>query len=275
MPKMMSKAEFKAAPRTLSEIQDAFQRAIMHGDDAFLADLVDSHREKREVLLSVYRDAYVLRLVEILQIDYGKLLACLGDEQFDAMARAFIAANPSRNPNARWVGARLPEFLQTAPPYAGRPELAELAAFERALNDVFDEEDAPALQVEALAAVPPGDWPSLTFRPRPSFRRLDFVTNALDIWRALDENSPAPEGSTLIEPLRIIVYRPEWAAMFRSMSEEEAIMWAEAVKGLRFSALCEIIATYGGEDGAAIRAAGYLKGWLDAGLLADAKCTAS
>lgn len=254
--------------KTLSEIQDSFQRAILEGDDAFLDDLVDSPREKRRVLLGVYRDAYVLRLLEILQHDYEKLFAYLGDDGFEAMGRAYIAAAPSRNFNGRWFGWRLSEFLAATQPYAAHRELAELASFERALADVFDSEDVAPLSLAELAGTPAGDWPRLTFRPRPSFRRLDLASNALDIWQALDADEQVPAAGTLAEPLRLIVYRSEWTAMFRAMSYEEAMMWNELAQGLSFSALCEIIAAYGGEEGAAGRAAGYLKGWLDARLLA-------
>jgi hypothetical protein len=257
-------------PKTLREIQDSFQRAILEGDDAFLGDLVDSPREKRDVLLGVYRNAYVLRLVEILRHDYDKLHTYLGDDQFDELARAYIAACPSRSFNGRWFGARMSEFLAGASPYATRPELAGLAAFEWALLDVFDAEDCSPLEMADLAVVPPTDWPRLIFHPRPAVRRLDMTTNALAIWQALDDEEEAPEATRLSDMERIIIYRPEWGAMFRVMGEEEAIMWNEAVKGTPFGALCEIVAAYGGEEEAAVRGAGYLKGWLDARLLAKA-----
>ena len=43
----------------------------------------------------------------------------------------------------------------------------------------------------------------------------------------------------------------------------------EAVKGVRFGVLCEMVATFVGEDDAELRAASYLKGWVDTGMLAD------
>jgi hypothetical protein len=46
------------------------------------------------------------------------------------------------------------------------------------------------------------------------------------------------------------------------------MMWAEAAKGVRFGVLCEMVATFAGEDGADLRAAAYLKNWLDTGSLA-------
>ena len=45
-------------------------------------------------------------------------------------------------------------------------------------------------------------------------------------------------------------------------------MWDEAVKGVRFGVPCEMVATFVGEDDAELRAASYLKGWVDTGMLA-------
>jgi hypothetical protein len=57
-------------------------------------------------------------------------------------------------------------------------------------------------------------------------------------------------------------------AHFKPLSTEEAMMWDEATKGVRFSVLCEMVATFAGEDEAELRAASYLKGWIDLGMLA-------
>lgn len=260
----------KKAITTLSfrELQDRFQRAILHGDDAILAEILDSPREKRAVLLGVYRTAYVLRLIEFLMNDYEKLFAYLGEEEFDALARAYIAANPSRHPNARWYGAKLPDFLAETQPYSAHPELAGLAGLECALNDVFDAASIPPLGLEEVTRIAPGDWPHLSFRPHPATRRLDLAANASAIWLALNNDEDPPEAAALEDVDRLIIYRPEFSAMFRPMPYEEAMMWNEAAKGVPFGILCEMVATYGGEDGAPARAAGYLKGWIETGLLA-------
>jgi len=57
-------------------------------------------------------------------------------------------------------------------------------------------------------------------------------------------------------------------ARFKPLTTEEAMMWAEAANGVRFSVLCEMVATFAGEDEAELRAASYLKGWVDMGMLA-------
>ena len=44
-------------------------------------------------------------------------------------------------------------------------------------------------------------------------------------------------------------------------------MWDEAANGIPFGVLCEMLATYDDPDGAAARGAGYLHGWITAGIL--------
>jgi hypothetical protein len=140
-------------------------------------------------MLDVYRHAYVLRLINILRLDYNVLQAYLGESVFEAAARAYVEANPSYNPMVRWYGQHLPIFLKENPPYFSQPELAEIALLERALNDAHDAEDATILQLADLAAIKPDIWDRLRFKPHPSVARLDFGTNAASIWVSLKEKS--------------------------------------------------------------------------------------
>jgi hypothetical protein len=54
---------------------------------------------------------------------------------------------------------------------------------------------------------------------------------------------------------------------FRPLSTEEAMMWDEAVNGVSFGVLCEMVATFAGAEEAELRAASYLKAWVDTGML--------
>lgn len=256
--------------RDVARLQDAFQRAILDGDDAVLAEIVDSPRERRDVLFGVYRNAYSARLVEILGNDFPALSAFLGDDAFDAAARAYVAARPSRHRNARWVGQDLPAFLAETSPYAQTPILSEVAALEGALSDAFDAADAETLALSDLSEVPPDAWDRLRFTPQPSARRLDCASNALAVWSALTDGDAPPDAEAMSEPERLIVWRSDATPMVRAMSQEEAMLWDEAAGGLPFGVLCTMAATYDDPDSAAGRAAGYLVGWINAGMLAGA-----
>jgi hypothetical protein len=256
---------------TLAELQERFQEAIVEGDDALLALVPDNSRTSRNVLLGVYRHAYSARLVEVAGSDCPRLVQYMGHAEFDKMARGYLAVCPSRHPNVRWFARRLPEFISSAAPFRDRPVLHDLALVERALNDAFDAADAHVLGLGDLARHSPECWGDLCFSPHPSVHRLDLATNALAIWRALKDEEDAPPAAALAEPGRVVVWRNDVTPAVRTLSVEEGMMWDEAAKGVRFSVLCELAATYNDPEGAALRAAQYLHGWIAAGLLSSAK----
>ncbi|MCW5701894.1 MAG: putative DNA-binding domain-containing protein [Bradyrhizobium sp.] len=246
----------------LARQQADFQRAILAGDDSILADIPDSAKEKRETLFGVYRYAYGSRLVEALRNDHEFLHAYLGDEMFDEMGHAYVRAHTSANPNLRWFSQGLPEFLRTNAPYSDYPVLADLAALEKALNDAFDGRDGTVLTLAEFAAYAPEVWKDLTFAAHPTAARLDLLTNAAAIWRALKADETPPDAEISDEPVRILVWRQENTPMFRELSVEEAMMWDEAAKGVPFGVLCSMLATYDDPENAATRGAGYLHGWV-------------
>jgi hypothetical protein len=247
--------------------QDDFQRGILSGDDSILAEILDSPKEKREVLYGVYRHAYGSRLVDALRNDHGLLHSYLGDETFDAMGYAYVAAKPSHHPNLRWFSQGLPDFLKSTEPYSDHPVVAELAALEKALNDAFDAADAPVLGLTDMAGFAPEVWNALTFQPHPTSCRLDVSTNASAVWLALKNDETPPDAVALEQPGRLLIWRQDVTPMFRELIPEEAMMWDEAANGIPFGVLCSMLATYDDPDGAAARGAGYLHGWVTSGLL--------
>jgi hypothetical protein len=247
--------------------QSAFQRGILTGDDAVLTEILDSPREKREILYGVYRHAYGSRLVEAMRNEHEMLHLYLGDEMFDAMGHAYVAAHPSEHPNLRWFSRSLPDFLKTTEPYRDHPLLSDLAALEKALNDAFDREDAAVIGLADMTAFAPEAWAGLTFQPHPSALRLDLSTNASAIWLALKNEEPPPHAAALEQPCRLVVWRQDVTPMFRELATEEAMMWDEAGIAIPFGVLCSMLATYDDPDGAAARGASYLHGWITAGLL--------
>ena len=209
---------------SLSQLQARFQAGILSGDDAALNDINDSSNEDRSTLFGVYRNAYGLRLAEILGRDYELTHAYLGDDNFSDIAQAYIAAHPSDRRNARWFGRYLPDFLRSTTPYSANREVAELAALEKALADAFDGPDATPVSIDELAGIPPDEWADLVFTPHPTARRLRFKTNAVDIWMALRimrynalRSMPSLERGE-ITPLTS-VHKLYWASLHRAIGE--------------------------------------------------------
>ena len=57
--------------KDFARLQSEFQRAILEGDDAILADILASPSQTRAVLFDVYRDASVPRLLHVMRESYG------------------------------------------------------------------------------------------------------------------------------------------------------------------------------------------------------------
>lgn len=256
-----------ATGHQLARTQDKFQRALMDGDLAVLDDILDSSKENRKALFGVYAHAYRGRLADVLKSNYEHTAALIGDDEMARLGREYVSAHPSRNANARWFGDQWPAFLAAQIAGVTGRAVSGLAELERALNDVFDAPDAQALVLGDLSALTPEDWPGVEFSALASTRRLNLDTNATSLWRALNGGETPPAPAALDEPERLIIFRHEGSGHFREMSYEEAMMWDQMLKGLNFGGLCEMVAMQGGDDGAAARAAGYLQGWIAAGML--------
>lgn len=245
---------------TLRDIQDAFQAAILAGDDAILAHVTDSSRTSRTVLFGVYRNAYVGRLIDVLRSEYPVTAHYAGDAAFEAMARSYIGANPSRTQNARWFGSRLPEHLSTDRDKG--PVLADLCQLERALSDAFDAPDACVLGREALAAVAPDDWPRLAFVLHPSVSLLTLASNAFEIWKAVNDKAAPPPAVEFAPREHVLVWRQGTTSKVRAISEDEWMALREASHGRNFAEICGLLAQSGDAESAPLRAIGLLQGWI-------------
>jgi hypothetical protein len=253
---------------SLADLQRAFQDYVLAGTDVFTAQVRDTSKADRVTLLDVYRDGYALRLIEVLTNDFPGLVAMAGADDFDALARAYIAAHPSRHPSVRWFGKNLADFLATTAPYDRTPAAAEMARFEWALGEAFDSVDTEPLQAESVMAVPPEAWETIAFAPIPSLQHLTFAHDVPPSWQRREEVEPGTLAVAALEaPVPWVIWRPERASNFRSLEPDEAAMLGAMIEGLPFPALCEALLPYVEEDQAAARAAGLLRAWVEEGMI--------
>ena len=254
----------------LPELQRAFTARMLTGDDAIMALVQDSRLERRDVLMGVYEHAYGARLAEVLEGDYEKLHAAIGPDAFLQIAADYVTANPSRYPNARFFGAGVPAFLLQTAPWSATPWHGELAMLEWAMGEVFLAEDALHLSMEAMAALHPNDWPNLTFTLADDIRRITTRHGGPEAWLAInDDTDPAPAAAAADGAEQAwLIWRDEFQANFRAMDPPEAWALIEADGGATFAELCEGLMEWVPAEEAAGHAAGYLRGWIEAGVLA-------
>ena len=250
----------------LAQQQGRLKRAILGADHP--AGLLRA-AEGREPLLNIYRRAYVGRLVAALRDNFGVLPQVLGDAAFDALARAYIEAHPSRHASIRWFGHRLPAFMAERDDLVPHPALTDLARMEWALRSAFDAADGQAIGVAALAGVVADAWPSLRFDAMLGVQLLELVWNVAPVWRALQDlgEDAAPELPPP-QPLAhsLLVWRHGLSPRWRSIEPLPARLLQAALQGARFDALCTLAAEEVGADAAALTVATALHGWLGDGL---------
>jgi len=127
--------------------------------------------------LEIYNIQYWLRVLDALREDFPALRAALGEARFEALARAYLAARPSRSFTLRNLGSGLPDFVArpanwkwTAPHTA---LAVDLARYEWAQVVAFDEAELPPLAAEALTGGEgAGDPGNLRLRLQPHLTLL-------------------------------------------------------------------------------------------------------
>jgi hypothetical protein len=248
---------------SLAEVQALVLKGVIDGDDQALTLVRPPPKDTPQTMFGVYRNAYVLRLVEFIGNDYERLKLFMRDD-FDRMARHYIKAHPSDTPNARWFARHLSDFLRSNKPWSEKPELGDLAALEKALNDAFDAPDDPLYTLADLAAFDPSTIADAKVTLHASAIRLTSGINSTDLW-----SSPDAEVNRLEEPLELLVWRQGGSARFRVLTAEEAMAFDSAKTSVPFGVLCEMIAVMGDPDNAAMRAAGYLRSWIETEIVSD------
>ena len=260
--------------KSLEAVQAALQQAILTAGSS-PARLIRTPPKgtTADDRLEVYRAGYGIRLGEFLAHDHPMLRLYMGETGFKAMALAYIAAHPSDTPNARWYSRHLPEFLAKSHSFARKRELPELAELERALNDAFDAPDCAIVSMADLAAVDPAEFAGMGFALSTSLVRLRVKTNVTSLWASLRCDMPPPPAAALPEPQDLMVWRQGTASRFRMLGAEEAMAVDATAEGVPFAVICEMIAAMDDPDTAAVRAATYLRGWIEAEIIAGLRAS--
>jgi len=102
--------------------------------------------------LEIYNRQYWFRVLSALSEDFPGLRAVLGERRFDAMAKAYLIANPSRSFTLRNLSARMESWLRKNPKWAGTKQTLalDIVRLEWADIEAFDGKAEPALRPEDL-----------------------------------------------------------------------------------------------------------------------------
>ncbi|MGB8473592.1 MAG: DNA-binding domain-containing protein [Candidatus Acidiferrum sp.] len=130
--------------------------------------------------LEIYNRQYWFRVLSALSEDFPGLRAVIGEKRFDAMAKAYLVANPSRSFTLRNLGARLETWLRKNPKWAGKNKILalDITRLEWADIEAFDGKAEPTLRPEDLSRTA-GDKLKLTLQPYISLLSLRYPVDDL------------------------------------------------------------------------------------------------
>jgi hypothetical protein len=254
----------------LAEQQRQLAAAIRDGHDP--AGLLTADHTRG---LQVYRHAYRARMVAALADNFTVLSRLLGDDAFETLAHAYLAAQPSRQPSIRWFGHALADFMtQAGEDLVHHVSLVDFARMDWALRGAFDAADAPLLDGANLAALSPDDWAGLVLHLHPSVQRVPLAFAIEPAWKQLRDWEPGSGdddfeiGEPAVHEHLLLAWRQADGTRWRALEPLEAALLAEVAQGAPFVRLCERTAeALDDPDAAAPAVIGLLQRWLADGLL--------
>lgn len=186
--------------------------------------------------LEIYSRSYWFRLLDSFRDDLSGLAAVLGARGFERLARAYLAACPSRSFTLRDLGSQLEEWLGQHPEYVGgnlelardmvRLEWAHIVAFDGLAEDVLGPEDLAELKPSLRIGLQPYisllqlDYPVDEFRVNTNADREDLtatsnVPAARARRRAMNVAQPPQEQ------VFVAVHRLDLSVYYRRLTREQ------------------------------------------------------
>ncbi len=239
--------------------------AYLKGEDTPITDCIISDAKGDAVeRMNIYRDAYSIRLIDILYGDFPTVYEILGTESFIEMAKSYLTAYPSTSFTVRHFGQYLAKFLSETEPYADYPYLWQIADFEWAKGTVFDAPDSELFTLKQLSNIPENAWETATFAFIPAITRLVYDYNIPQIWQAVKDDQQNNEPKKLATPMAWVMWRKGLNPHWYSMPADEDWFFIHARRGTAFGELCQGLSQWSDdEEDIARRAAEIVRRWID------------
>lgn len=256
-------------PPSLIELQKALQQYLLNDDKSIDAFTLETEKFSKQQRLTIYQEAYRLRLIDALKNDYPALHLLLGNIAFEQLLHEYITAHPSQHPSLRWLGEKLAFFLRDHPNWQQYIHVIELAEFEWAQTMSFDAQDVTLASIDDLRVLDSSRWPSLQLTFQPAVWRLAFFSNAPDIWYSLINHHTGIDAVVSDTAQLWLVWRNELQIMYRSLEASEAWSIESFAGNANFTDVCAGLCEWFPEDQIPITTVQYLQQWLHNGLIAE------
>lgn len=250
----------------------ALQSPISLASDPATADLASQIARGNERLtpvlqVDIYREQYFFRHLDAIAEDFPAVVEALGWDEFEELAKLYLAAHPPDSFSLRNLAKHLPAFLaaRSAP-----APIVDLAVLEWALVEAFDAADLPQLDPRKVADAGEAlDGARLVMDPSMSLLRLSCPVH--DVRAALMEAEHRVELPASRETF-LVVYRRQLVLTWREVPRL-AFLSLERLRAGRplAEALDEVAASSSPEEVEQLQAevGGWFGQWVQDGWIRD------
>ncbi len=225
--------------------------------------------------LEVYANDYYWRLAGVLELHFPAVAWMLGHVQFHNLVTDYVLVNPSRDHDLRGYSRDFPSFLSQHEAGVREPELVEVAWIELDRVQMLDAADEQPLTREALAEIALDRWPALRFVASQTVR-VRATSRPFSPMYAM-----CREGQSLgyarrrhpRAPSHTLIWRRGLEVVHRELEPGEARALHALIAGESFLGICAAASGAESPDGVAgdaaapVEVAGWLRRWVDDGLI--------
>jgi hypothetical protein len=217
---------------SLRDLQSAFASAVRSGDGTGVAPFVVANGLAPERRVAIYANNVRENFLGTLEAGFPVLLRLAGRDWFRQTGSAYLRRHPSRSGDLHCVGERFAAFLESEladGPYA---YFADVARLEWAYQEALVAAEPGALDLAALADVPPERHADLVLEASPAARLVGSMWPLLAIWRA---NQPEADPETRVRldagASRVLVIRREQHVELRELPAGEFAFLDAVMRG--------------------------------------------
>lgn len=246
-----------------------FQDYILKQDSAIRKEITNTAQMGVESRLKIYRNAYYLRLLEVLACDFGMLKTYLGRECFDRLGREYIDAFPSSSASVIVFGHYFPDFLSRRSDITN--EQLELAQFEWALEKARPVSVVSHVAAEQLSRIAPDVWADIRFTLNPTVEIFESSWKAPQFWRAIAKDLPLPAVESNKTPEMSLIWAGKGIAHFCALDAQSRCFLDALKSGKNFGEVCEALCQVMAEEKVGEFAGRYLNQWIVDQIIVDFK----
>ena len=216
--------------------------------------------------VDVYADGYFYRLLGALREMFPRLACLLDCAPFHNLVTDYVLACPSREPNLRQLGDRLPAYLRSHPLGAGQSACVDLALLEQALDRALDCPEGKRSSEAELLALPPERWPELRVCLAVPCSIIGSCWDLSEVVALCDRGEREAALALALSPVRKhwLVGRRGHRVYFRTLASEEALVLGAFQSGANFEQVCAELSTAQPRF-EPTQMVEYLRGWLAEG----------